>query len=311
MKVKNIVFSGFAAAILMGTASANATTPFKIASQAYVDQQIENLSGANGAIKEVADDVDELETAVGALETAVGDNSSGLVKDVNDLKTTVNTATTGLTDRVGALETTVNTATTGLTARMTAAEGDIDDLQAAIGTLPANTNIADTLDGKVNTSDAATSIRTVANGASDGKWATEKAVATIVEGLTGGNGTVSQQIADALGSDFTGQGAYATVTAALADKQDVIDSNNKLDADSVDDTNSTNKFVTAADKTTWNGKQNALSQTQLDSITAAAALLAAGYNTCINQQNGSGHCVLTADEDGLSWIDVTNPFEIE
>jgi hypothetical protein len=31
-----------------------------------------------------------------------------------------------------------------------------------------------------------------------------------------------------------------------------------LDADLVDDSTSTNKFVTAANKTTWNGKQDAL-----------------------------------------------------
>lgn len=40
--------------------------------------------------------------------------------------------------------------------------------------------------------------------------------------------------------------------------QTKIDSQHKLDADSVDDTNATNKFVTATDKTTWNGKQDAL-----------------------------------------------------
>jgi len=31
-----------------------------------------------------------------------------------------------------------------------------------------------------------------------------------------------------------------------------------LDADDIDDTTTTNKFVTAADKTTWNNKQNAI-----------------------------------------------------
>ena len=37
-----------------------------------------------------------------------------------------------------------------------------------------------------------------------------------------------------------------------------IDANNKLSADLVDDTNTTHKFVTANDKTTWNGKQDVL-----------------------------------------------------
>ena len=44
----------------------------------------------------------------------------------------------------------------------------------------------------------------------------------------------------------------------LSGKQNTIDSGHKLDADFVDDNNATNKFVTAAEKQTWNGKQDAL-----------------------------------------------------
>lgn len=44
----------------------------------------------------------------------------------------------------------------------------------------------------------------------------------------------------------------------ISGKQDKIDSTHKLDADLVDDTNSTNKMVSASDKTTWSGKQDAL-----------------------------------------------------
>ena len=40
--------------------------------------------------------------------------------------------------------------------------------------------------------------------------------------------------------------------------QSEITSSNKLDADLVDDSTSTNKFVTATDKSTWSGKQDAL-----------------------------------------------------
>ena len=39
-------------------------------------------------------------------------------------------------------------------------------------------------------------------------------------------------------------------------KQNTIDSSHKLDADLVDDTTSTNKFVTASDKTTWDNKSD-------------------------------------------------------
>ena len=44
--------------------------------------------------------------------------------------------------------------------------------------------------------------------------------------------------------------------ALLSGKQANITSSNKLNADLVDDTNSTNKFVTSAEKTTWNNKSD-------------------------------------------------------
>lgn len=47
-------------------------------------------------------------------------------------------------------------------------------------------------------------------------------------------------------------------TDALNTKQATITSSNKLSADLVDDTSTTNKFVTASDITNWNGKQDAL-----------------------------------------------------
>lgn len=69
-------------------------------------------------------------------------------------------------------------------------------------------------------------------------------------------------------SGITMNGSSVTVTSGVADlgtvvtdksdKQDVIDSTHKLSADLVDDTSTTNKFVTATDKTTWSGKQDAL-----------------------------------------------------
>lgn len=57
------------------------------------------------------------------------------------------------------------------------------------------------------------------------------------------------------------EGAYYTKSETdtlLQAKQDEITSSNKLSADLVDDTNSTNKFVTSSDISTWNAKQNAL-----------------------------------------------------
>ncbi|MBQ8981643.1 MAG: hypothetical protein IJ077_08555 [Eubacterium sp.] len=55
----------------------------------------------------------------------------------------------------------------------------------------------------------------------------------------------------------------------VAGLQSEITSSNKLDADLVDDSTSTNKFVTAANKTTWNNKQDAISD--LATIRSGAA----------------------------------------
>lgn len=54
----------------------------------------------------------------------------------------------------------------------------------------------------------------------------------------------------------------STIRFSVADLvsglQSEITSTNKLDADLVDDSTSTNKFVTASDKNTWNGKQDVI-----------------------------------------------------
>lgn len=64
-------------------------------------------------------------------------------------------------------------------------------------------------------------------------------------------GTAAKAIADKNGND---------ITTTYHPK---IDSQHKLDADLVDDATSTNKFVTASDKTTWNGKQDAIDSTHM------------------------------------------------
>ena len=55
-----------------------------------------------------------------------------------------------------------------------------------------------------------------------------------------------------------GQEVSFSVADLVSGLQTEITSTNKLNADLVDDTNSTNKFVNASDITNWNNKQNAL-----------------------------------------------------
>ena len=372
MKVRNIMFFGFAAAILMGTANAAGT--FQIASKAYVDSRVSSASSAASEVADAVGDMDDLGDTENSNITSGTDN---LVDAVNDLDAALNTkqnvsdssvtnagnhltAGNGVGANLEALDTALVTAEGAIStlneqingdpedSTDNGLAGDIEDLQDAIGTLPANSNIADLLDGKVDKADAATTIRGVSS-ASDDKWATELAVATIVDGLTGGGGTVSQQIADALGSDFTGQDAYADVTAALADKQDKSDSNvttagtyiqtgtgvaanlGRLDtalgtvAGTVGDSNSglvkdvADLQDVIGDSTDGLAKDVAdLKDTVGDSTDGLVAdvealqtltNVLASYTTCVtNNANESGHCALTADENGMSWTFVTDPW---
>ena len=65
-------------------------------------------------------------------------------------------------------------------------------------------------------------------------------------------------IAQITGQSTTEVMSQKATTDALNAKQATISSSNKLSADLVDDTNTTNKFVTSEDKANWNAKQNTL-----------------------------------------------------
>ena len=149
MKVKNIVFSGFAAAILMGAVDARAAGTFQIASKAYVDGMV----GENGSITQ----------AVTEIQNALGEG---------------------------------------------------------IGTGTGETTVAAALADKVDKSAVSTEIP--ATGASNDKWASEKAVAdaiaTAVSGVTGGAGSVTDQITGALGGEYGGNNP--TVKDVLDTKAD-------------------------------------------------------------------------------------------
>ena len=77
-------------------------------------------------------------------------------------------------------------------------------------------------------------------------------------GYTTNTGTITGITMNGTSKGTSGVVDLGTVITDISGKQDVIDSSHKLDADLVDDTTSTNKFVTASDKSTWSGKQDAL-----------------------------------------------------
>lgn len=168
MKVRNIVFSGFAAAILMGTA--NAAVPFQIASKAYVDPAADgqyirtaNTTGANltaldSAIRDAAASAD----TIGDMDdlndenTNFGENTDTVVEALNDLDTALNakqdksasevttagnhlTAGNGVGANLEALDTALGTA-----------EGKIDSLEDAVNGDGTNPGLAEIVKGDPN-----------------------------------------------------------------------------------------------------------------------------------------------------------------
>lgn len=82
-----------------------------------------------------------------------------------------------------------------------------------------------------------------------------------VDGSSVLDGTVAKITLPTVPTDisaFNNDAGYITSSYHDSTKQDVIDSSHKLSSDLVDDTEHTNKFVTASDKTNWNAKQEAL-----------------------------------------------------
>ena len=84
------------------------------------------------------------------------------------------------------------------------------------------------------------------------------------KGDTGPMPTIAQTTGQAIDQVMS----QKATTDALNTKQATITNSNKLSADLVTDTTTTNKFVTAEDKTTWNAKQNALTAGQGIDITS-------------------------------------------
>ena len=176
MRKTNIAFSGFMAAILFSAGAANAAT--QIASKQYVDD--------NYATKTV---VQEIQTDVGALDTAINDPENGLAGKVDSLDDAINNAETGLSaqvqdavdaagaassavgqlgTKVDALETTVGDEAAGLVK-------DVDDLQVTVGNAEAglvkDVNDLETtvgqldteLDSKLDSATAATTYEVLSN----------------------------------------------------------------------------------------------------------------------------------------------------
>lgn len=75
---------------------------------------------------------EELSQRVTALETTVGDSTSGLVKDVNDLETTVGDSTAGLVHDVSTMSSSVSSLQTTVGDNNSGLVKDVNDLETTI-----------------------------------------------------------------------------------------------------------------------------------------------------------------------------------
>ena len=113
--------------------------------------------------------------------------------------------------------------------------------------------------------------------------------------------SVHKKIVLTLQSGSTVEFSVADLVSGL---QTEITSTNKLDADLVDDSTSTNKFVTASDKTTWSGKQDALvSGTNIKTVNGNS-LLGSGDVTIdsLPDQTGNSGKFLKTNGTTASWV---------
>ena len=86
--------------------------------------------------------------------------------------------------------------------------------------------------------------------------------------------------------------------------QTEITNDNKLSADLVDDTSTTNKFVTAADKSAWSGKQDALTAWQWINITGST------IKTTYNYWESTTAAATVQKEVSIPWITELNVWQV-
>ena len=140
MKVRGIMFYGFAAAILTGTAHA-AATPFTIASQAYVDGQV--TSAISTAAADATSKVNTLANGAVATNTsaiaAINNESTGILKQAKDYADTKASAAQSAAEATAAADATskVNALANGAVAQNTSDIAAINNAQTGIAAVAA------------------------------------------------------------------------------------------------------------------------------------------------------------------------------
>lgn len=210
MKVKNVVFSGFMAAILM-SATGTASAAISVASQGYVDSKVSTATSA-------------ATSAVSALADTVAAN-----------KTAAENANKKVADDLSAYEAANNQAVTGLGTRLTTAEGTISSHTSTIGEhTTAIAGINEELD-KMATSETVngltTDVSALKTQVGEGKVADRIAAAVATEASAREDAdTALQGAIDGINAELDTMASSATVTA-LTTRVDTAESDiEKLEA---------------------------------------------------------------------------------
>ena len=206
-----------------------------------------------------------LDAADSALPAATYNAQIGTVSAAN-----MGSTATTVVGAISEINDTTNTAS--LKSRIGKAEGDISQLGTQISTLTSDSQVKSTADYQVGKqgggwttldTNQVAAINSGATSALVGKISTNEAAINTLNGS--GAGSVANSIASALTSYST----TAQMNTELAKKQNTIDNDHKL-ATNLIATSSDAQFVTASEKSTWSGKQDALTAGDRITITTDA-----------------------------------------
>ena len=178
------IFATLLAVVSAGDANA------KIASQAYVDQEVgaveatvtqvqKNVTNVTEQVTQVKEQVTEITTPGTGLVDVVGDAEGGLVKDVADLGTDI-----GNTESLATTSKEVVGAINEVEGRVDTAESEIGTLKTTVAGKADQSALTDGLALKENTANKSTSAQYATDINSDVKFPTVKAVATAIKEAT-------------------------------------------------------------------------------------------------------------------------------
>lgn len=302
MKVKNIAFSGFMAAILVSSSAAFAVD---IASKTYVDNKtasVVNASLQDGAIKDALDakadlaDVEELQQTVGSIDTTIDSKIQNKADKVENVtaENAGGIATVAAGGGYAMSDTKISDLATqesvdGLSDTVTEHTTTIQQHTQTINQLP--TTIQNTVVNQLQTADSA--INTALNGKLDAKADLVSVDAAAAGNIATVDATGQYQVGTIKATDLATKSEVATTIAdAIKDNEVIAGAIDSAIADEL----GTNGTIT-----------NAIDGAISDAVAEGGDV----YNAMIPRPQpgcsaASGTCVLSVNTNGdLAWVNVT------